>query len=187
MTVLRVRGETSALRAGARLRGAVNIELLFEAVSVVAALELLTLEVGHERAMEIVMAIRSTDRPLTLLAGDRTLTIEVTTLGMTPRAKEGSVTATEFLTDDLLDDNDVEGVYVEIYDNSQTLVGEDDMIYDTDADGNGYWYFLWNTSAGATPTLTIGSYRARCTMTDIHGNISIEWKRIRLARQPVTD
>lgn len=99
-----------------------------------------------------------------------------------------SVTASEFRdADALLSDEDVDNVAVEIFDSTLTEVGGDEMIYDTDTDDNGYWYFLWNTTATATPTLAAGTYKARCTLTDIHGNVSIEWKRIRLARQPVTD
>lgn len=99
-----------------------------------------------------------------------------------------SVAASEFRDDDvLLTEDDVSGVAVEIFDSALTSVADDDMLYDTDADGNGFWYFMWQTAATATPTLTAGTYKARCTLTDVHGNVSIEWKRIRLARQPVQD
>lgn len=96
-----------------------------------------------------------------------------------------SVTSSEFLdATALLTDEDVAGVTVEIFNAALTEVASDDMTYDTNSDGDGYWYYFWDTSDSA---LAAGGYRARCTLTDTQGNVSIEWKRIRLARQPVQD
>lgn len=91
MTVLRLRDPSldAALRSGARLRDFDVTTLLFDAVSIVATLEILALEVGRERAVEVLLEMQAVDRFLDLGVRDRQLAISVTTLGLTPRAREG--------------------------------------------------------------------------------------------------
>lgn len=94
-----------------------------------------------------------------------------------------TVTADDFadaaLTPDL-----VTGVYVTVYSPlGDIVVDETAMTY---SEGEGLWYYLWDTRTGATPVpLPAGRYRLRCRVVDLDGLSSWEYKRVRLQRNPV--
>lgn len=80
-----------------------------------------------------------------------------------------------------LTDADVDAVYIEIFDSAgDVVVAETEMTWD---DTQERWEYVWNTG-GATP-IDSGSYRALCTIDGLGGTLNWEYKKIRLARNPV--
>lgn len=78
-------------------------------------------------------------------------------------------------------ESDVEGVYITIYDSDGDIVVEEtEMIWD---DTQSRWEYVWHTG-GATP-IDFGSYRAKCIVDGVGATLNWEYKKIRLARNPV--
>lgn len=59
---------------------------------------------------------------------------------------------------------------------STVLVAEGVMTWDT---AEALWEYKWDTTG-----LTHGTYRYRITVIGVDGKPSVEWGRVRLARQP---
>jgi hypothetical protein len=95
------------------------------------------------------------------------------------------VTHTATLEGTALTDAEVTSVTITIYNSAGTeLVAETTMSWDaTDA----RWEYVWVTDDGAaTPTaLPTGTYRAKVVVTDLTSKQNWEYKRIRLASNPV--
>lgn len=84
-----------------------------------------------------------------------------------------------------LTDADVESVVVEIYDSTGDLLVEStEMDWDSVQER---WEYVWETTdGGATPVaLDPGTYRAKVTINGLSTSENWEYKRIRLARNPV--
>ena len=77
---------------------------------------------------------------------------------------------------ELTEDN-VQAVTIRIYNAAKQLIAEDDMTWDVD---ELIWVYLWDTA-----TLVTGSYRYQVIFTGMDGKPSWEWKRIRLAKNPI--
>lgn len=78
-----------------------------------------------------------------------------------------------------LEPDDVTAVWVTLYTSDlEILVDETEMSWDLNFDR---WQFLWDTT-GLDP----GTYRARVRIEGIDGGSVWEYRRIRLARNPVT-
>jgi hypothetical protein len=78
---------------------------------------------------------------------------------------------------------DVLGVEIIIYDKNLAVVVTSPMTWNAQ-----YlrWDYIWDTSPGATPVnIAPGSYRAKCTITGMDMSTNWEFKRLRLARNPV--
>ena len=93
-------------------------------------------------------------------------------------------TATDLDNVTALTDSDVDSVTIVIYDSALTeVVSETAMTWNaTDA----RWEYVWDTSPGATPiNIDSGTYRAMVTITGLDDSTNWEYKRIRLARNPV--
>lgn len=70
---------------------------------------------------------------------------------------------------------EIEDMVVEVRSAAGTVVrAEVEMTYDEE---RSLWYYQWDTD-----DIDPGSYRAKCTMTDLLGRVNFEFKRIRLAR-----
>lgn len=87
-----------------------------------------------------------------------------------------TATATDFDTTVLTEDN-VVSVTVKIYDSALDEVLDEPMVWDEDEE---LWYYLWDTT-GEDP----GNYRYKVTFVGADGKSSWEWKRTRLARNPI--
>ena len=74
-----------------------------------------------------------------------------------------------------LTDADVTDVVITIFDSEQTEIASSSMTWETDE-----WVYLWNTNG-----LDAGSYRYRIAVEGVNGNLSWEWRRARLARNPI--
>jgi hypothetical protein len=71
----------------------------------------------------------------------------------------------------------VQSVKITILNSNQTtLIDEVEMDWDAD---EALWYYLWDTAG-----LVTGSYRYKVTVVGDDGKPSIEWDKVRLARQP---
>jgi len=96
------------------------------------------------------------------------------------------VTHTVTLEGTALTGPEVTSVTIEIFNSDAVeVVGNTAMTWDaTDL----RWEYEWDTTfPTATPTpLTAGTYRARVTVEDLTGKKNWEYKRIRLATNPVT-
>ena len=93
-------------------------------------------------------------------------------------------TATDLDNTTALTDSDVDNVSIIIYDaDLEVVVAETEMTWDaTDA----RWEYVWDTSPGSTPVnIDPGTYRAKITITGVDDSTNWEFKRIRLARNPV--
>ena len=76
-------------------------------------------------------------------------------------------------------DDDVEGVSIIIYDSEgEIVVAETTMTWDAVQER---WEYVWDTD-GLDPA----TYRARCIMDGVGATLNWEYKRVRLARNPVT-
>lgn len=81
----------------------------------------------------------------------------------------------------LITDENVTSVTVTILNKDQTVrVNEADMIWDED---ESLWEYKWDTASGL-PATTAGTYYYKITGVGADGKPSIEWGKIRLARQP---
>lgn len=80
--------------------------------------------------------------------------------------------------------DDVDNLFVAIYNSvGATVVDETAMTY---SDEESLWYYLWDTTTGATPVpLPAGTYRVKCRLVDLAGESSWEYRRVRLSRNPV--
>lgn len=84
-------------------------------------------------------------------------------------------------TGELITDENVTSVTITILNQNQTVrINEADMAWDEDEE---VWEYKWDTSSGS-PAVTTGTYRYRVTVVGADGKPSIEWGKIRLARQP---
>ncbi len=95
------------------------------------------------------------------------------------------ITHTATNEDVALTDANVLSVTVEIFDSAgTTLVDETAMTWDAVQER---WEYVWYTDDGAaTPAaLEPGTYRAKVLITSLTGTENWEYKRIRLARNPV--
>jgi hypothetical protein len=73
---------------------------------------------------------------------------------------------------------DVTGVSIILYDSTlEEVVGSSTMTWDS---VKLRWQYLWDTS-----DMDAGTYRAKVTITGVDGGSVWEFKRIRLARNPV--
>lgn len=89
------------------------------------------------------------------------------------------VSNTATLDGEAVTDDDVEGVSIIIYDpDGEELVSETAMVWN---DLRQRWEHRWHTT-GLDPA----TYRARCIMDGVGATLNWEYKRIRLARNPVT-
>lgn len=97
-----------------------------------------------------------------------------------------TVTHTATLEGTALDDDDVAGVTITIFDaDGDEVVSETSMTWSSTYER---WEYEWDTSPGATPVaVDAGTYRAKVVMTGVDGSTNWEFKRIRLARNPVGD
>lgn len=94
------------------------------------------------------------------------------------------ITATADDFDDVaLTSADIAAMYCEVFDSEGAeVVASTEMTWDATRE---WWYYRWVTTTGATPTpIDPGTYRARIVLVDFEDGESIEFKRIRLARQP---
>lgn len=93
-------------------------------------------------------------------------------------------TATDLDNTTALTDGDVDSVTIVIYDSDLAeVVSETAMTWDSD---ESRWEYVWDTSPGATPVnIDSGTYRAMVTITGLDDSTNWEYKRIRLARNPV--
>lgn len=74
---------------------------------------------------------------------------------------------------------DVTAVWITIYNSDLTVrVAETTMSWDA---GNSRWQYLWNTTG-----LTAGTFRVRVRIEGVDGGSVWEFRRVRLARNPVT-
>lgn len=86
-----------------------------------------------------------------------------------------TITAEDFDTD-VLDNDDIDGVVVSILDDEGgVVVSSTAMTWNVE---NLWWQYVWDT-----PT-TAGYYYAKCVLTDLEDNVSIEYQRIRLFAPP---
>jgi hypothetical protein len=95
------------------------------------------------------------------------------------------ITHTATNEDVALTDANVLSVTVEIFDSDgATLVDETEMTWDAVQER---WEYVWYTiDDAATPAaLEPGTYRAKVLITSLTGTENWEYKRIRLARNPV--
>ena len=86
-----------------------------------------------------------------------------------------------------LDNTDVTSVNVIVYNSDlEEVISEVAMTWSA---LNSRWEYQWDTTDGAsTPAaLPSGTYRAKVTVTGIDGSENWEYKRIRLANNPVGD
>ncbi len=93
-----------------------------------------------------------------------------------------SHTATDLDNTTELTESDVDVVEIIIYD-----VDGEEVISITEMDWNSTeerWEYTWDTSPSAVP-IDFGSYRAKVIITGIDGSTNWEYKKIRLARNPV--
>lgn len=68
---------------------------------------------------------------------------------------------------------------ISIYNPDQTpLVSDATMTWDNT---ERQWYYVWNTAA-----LDPGTYRAKVIAHGLDGGLNFEWKRLRLAKQPIS-
>lgn len=65
--------------------------------------------------------------------------------------------------------------------NKSVRISEADMSWDSEEK---IWYYKWDTADGSPPATT-GTYQYRVTIVGVDGKPSIEWGKVRLARQPV--
>lgn len=78
-------------------------------------------------------------------------------------------------------DANVTSVKITILNKDQTVrINDADMDWDED---EGIWYYKWDTASGS-PVATTGTYRYRITIVGADGKPSVEWGKVRLARQP---
>lgn len=93
-------------------------------------------------------------------------------------------TATDLDNVTALTDSDVDSVTIVIYDSDLAeVVSETAMTWDATDER---WEYVWDTSPGATPVnIDPGTYRAMVTITGLDDSTNWEYKRIRLARNPV--
>lgn len=79
---------------------------------------------------------------------------------------------------------EVDYVTIEIFDSAGDVIEDGEMVWDA---GQDRWEYVWVTNDGAaTPTeLESGTYRAKVTVVGLSGTENWEYKRIRLARNPV--
>lgn len=87
------------------------------------------------------------------------------------------VTHTARKDDEALVPADIVAVWISIYQGSTLLIAETAMTWDS---VKLRWQYLWNTVS-----LTAGTYRARVRVEGVDGGSVWEYKRIRLARNPV--
>jgi hypothetical protein len=76
-----------------------------------------------------------------------------------------------------LTDSDVSDVLITIYQGTEEVESETSMDWDAD---EGHWFYLWDTT-GLDP----GTYRAKVRIEGVDGGSVWEYKRLRLARNPV--
>lgn len=78
---------------------------------------------------------------------------------------------------------EVAGMFVSIFSaRGEPIVTEVPMAYSIEEE---LWYYLWDTSGGATPTaLVAGTYKVKLLMLDLDDHSSWEWTRVRLAKDP---
>lgn len=77
-----------------------------------------------------------------------------------------------------LDPDDITEVWITIYDpDREVLVAEIEMEWDSVL---ARWHYLWDTTG-----LAAGTYRAKVRVEGVDGGSVWEYKRIRLARNPV--
>lgn len=88
------------------------------------------------------------------------------------------VTHTARNDDEALLPDDVTAVWISLYDSvPEILVAETEMTWDS---VKLRWQYLWDTTG-----LEAGTYRARVRVEGVDGGSVWEYKRIRLARNPV--
>lgn len=94
------------------------------------------------------------------------------------------ITHTASLEGTALTGPEVDRVDIEIFDSDgDSVVAETEMTW---VAGNSRWEYEWDTSPGATPAnIDAGTYRAKCTITGVDESTNWEYKRIRLASNPV--
>ncbi len=84
--------------------------------------------------------------------------------------------ATDFQDTEITDDQ-IAGITVTIYNSDlEEIVFDEPMTY---SDVEEIWYYLWESPSES------GSYRVKCVMTDFDDHQNWEFKRVRLARNPV--
>lgn len=76
-----------------------------------------------------------------------------------------------------LTEANVNGVAVRIYNSAKEEIVDTDMDWDAD---EGIWVYLWNTAL-----LPAGSYRYQIIFEGVDGNLSWEWKRVRINKNPI--
>jgi hypothetical protein len=79
----------------------------------------------------------------------------------------------------LITDQNFISVKITILNKDQTVLVDDaNMLWDDD---EAIWEYKWDTEAD--PVLAAGSYPYRVTVVGVDGKPSIEWGKVRLARQ----
>lgn len=81
-----------------------------------------------------------------------------------------------------LTDENVLSAKVTILNPNKTIrIDEADMTWDEEEK---IWYYKWDTADGSPPVIQ-GTYQYRVTVVGADGKPSVEWDKVRLARQPV--
>ncbi len=82
--------------------------------------------------------------------------------------------------------DDIDAVYMTIYDSTGTeFINEREMTWQPDEE---LWYWLWVSTVDEVDGSTAidpGSYRVKIRLLDLDGHSSVEYLRVRLARNPV--
>ena len=81
--------------------------------------------------------------------------------------------------------NDIDSMWITVYDSTgSVLVSTVEMSWSAT---ELLWFYLWTTKTNAATPVNLdpGTYRAKVTLVDLDGHENWEFKRIRLARNPV--
>ena len=82
-----------------------------------------------------------------------------------------------------LTDTDVTSVSIQIFNaDGDSVVDETNMMWD---DVQERWEYVWETVDNLDEPLTSGTYRAKVKIYGLDDSLNWEYKRIRLARNPV--
>lgn len=84
-------------------------------------------------------------------------------------------------TGSIITDEDATSVTISIMNGKgEVYVDEANMVW---SDDESIWFYKWDTSSGS-PSPVAGSYHYRTTVVGADGKPSVEWGKVRLARQP---